>query len=64
MSMVRYETCCGGRLLKVIEQVDVTGAGHAEADGVEFIDGQYFWKVDEQRVADDVAQAMLAKFGL
>ena len=60
---VRYETYCGGRLLKVYEQLDVTSmGGNATADGTEFVDGQHFWKVDEQRVADDVAQAMLAKW--
>ncbi len=60
---VRYETYCGGRLLKVLEQADITNGMHAEADGTEFADGQHFWKVDEQRVADDVAQAMLAQAG-
>ena len=59
---VRYEVFCGGRLLKVFEQINVSDPGHAEADGVEFVDGQHFWKVDEQQVADDVAQAMLAKW--
>src|SRR6266702_639113 len=61
MARVRYETFCGGRLLKVTGQVDVSSGG-AEADGTEFVDGQYWWKVDEQRVADDVAQAMLDKY--
>ena len=56
---VRYEVYCSGRLLKVIQQIDVTEIGHPEADGTEFIDGQYFWKIDEQRVADDVAHAMV-----
>lgn len=60
---VRYETYCDGRLLKVFEQVDVTTGMHAVADGIEFVDGQHYWKIDEQRVADDVAQAMLAKHG-
>jgi hypothetical protein len=54
---VRYETLCGGRLLKVTEQVDVSGGG-ALKDGTEFVDGQYWWVVDDQRVADDVARAM------
>jgi hypothetical protein len=58
---VRYETFCDGRLLKVFEQVDITTGMHAVADGTEFVDGQHFWKIDEQRVADDVAQAMLAQ---
>lgn len=57
----RYETYCDGRLLKVFEQVDVTTGMYPEADGTEFVDGQHYWKIDEQRVADDVAQAMLAK---
>ena len=57
---VRYEVLCGGRLLKVIEQVDVTSLGHAEADGTEFVDGQYWWMADDQRIQVDVAQAMMA----
>jgi hypothetical protein len=61
VARVRYETFCNGRLLKVFEQVDVTSGMKAVADGTEFIDGQHYWKVDEQRVADDVAQAMLAQ---
>jgi hypothetical protein len=60
---VRHETFCDGRLLKVFEQIDVTTGPHREADGIEFVDGQHFWKVDEQRVADDVASAMLARWG-
>lgn len=67
---VRYETFCGGRLLKVTEQLNVTtygdlaGAGTegTPADGIRFSDGAHWWVVDEQRVADDVAQAMLAKW--
>ena len=59
MERVRYEVYCGGRLLKVIGQVDVTPAGHAEADGAEFIDGQHRWMVDMQWVSADVAGAML-----
>ena len=59
---VRYETFCGGRLLKVFEQVNVTLGMAAESDGTEFVDGQHFWKIDEQRVADDVAQAMLRQY--
>jgi hypothetical protein len=67
---VRYETFCSGRLLKVFEQVNVTTLGDladaeadgAPADGVRFVDGAHFWKIVEQRVADDVAQAMLAKW--
>jgi hypothetical protein len=62
VARVRYETFCGGRLLKVFEQVDVTSGMHAMADGTEFVDGQHFWKIDEQRVADDVALAMLAQW--
>lgn len=59
---VRYEVFCGGRLLKVHEQVDVTTGMHGVADGTEFVDGTWFWKIDEQRVADDVAQAILAQW--
>lgn len=63
MARVRYETRCGGRLLKVFDQVNVTTAAHREADGTEFVDGQHWWVVDEQRVADDVALALLAQAG-
>jgi hypothetical protein len=66
---VRYETFCDGRLLKVIEQLNVTTLGDlagadvgCPADGVRFVDGVHPWMVDQQRVADDVAQAMLAKW--
>jgi hypothetical protein len=59
---VRYEVFCDGRLLRVTEQVDVSIGMNREADGTQFIAGQHFWKIDEQRVADDVAQAMLARF--
>jgi hypothetical protein len=57
---VRYEVFCGGRLLKVTEQLDVTPDPHAEADGTSFTDGQHWWVADEQRVAVDVARAMRA----
>jgi hypothetical protein len=69
---VRYEIYCGGRLLRLIEQLDVTTWGDladdddvagAPADGIRFVDGPHYWKIDEQRVAEDVAQAMLAKHG-
>jgi hypothetical protein len=56
MGRVRYEVYCGGRLLKVFEQVDVSSP---ESDGREFVDGQFRWMVDEQFVADDVAGALL-----
>jgi hypothetical protein len=76
---VRYETYCGGRLLKVYDQVEVPNfhggpfATREKAEAarreplpgwpvgpVPVVDGQQFWKVDEQVVAADVAQAMLA----
>lgn len=65
---VRYETYCGGRLLKVTEQLDVTSlgdhaaAGSAPADGLRFADGSHYWMIDEQRVAEDVARAVQAKW--
>ena len=59
---VRYETYCSGRLLKVFDQLDVTEAGHPEADGTKFIDGQHRWIIDGKFVADDVAQAMLSAY--
>jgi hypothetical protein len=64
VNRVRYETFCGGRLLKVFEQMEVPEWGKpvAPADGVPTVDGQHYWKIDEQRVADDVAQAMLARW--
>lgn len=60
---VRYETRCGGRLLKVTEQIDVTAGPCREADGTQFVDGSHWWMIDEQRVADDIAQAMLRAAG-
>jgi hypothetical protein len=61
---VRYEAYCGGRLLKVYGQVDVTPAEKAgAANGSEFVDGQHWWVIDGRRVAGDVAQAMLAAAG-
>ena len=93
MARVRYETRCGGRLLKVIEQVEVPDfpgdlrrddllpgqyrdtpfataeaaaeatAAYRAASTVPVVDGQWWWMVDEHRVADDVARAMLAEYG-
>ena len=76
---VRYETRCKGRLLKVTEQVEVPNFHdapypHAEAaaeasaryraeNDVPVVDGQFWWMVDQQRVAADVARAMLAEYG-
>jgi hypothetical protein len=57
---VRYEVFCGGRLLKVTEQLDVTSGLPAEADGTSFADGKHWWVADEQRIAVDVALAMRA----
>jgi len=59
---VRYEVYCDGRLLKVYEQLDVSTVHQAARDQREYIDGQHYWKIDEQTVADDVAQAMLARY--
>ena len=93
MAEFRYETRCGGRLLKVIEQVEVPDfpmdysradllpgqdlrspyptaeaaaeatAAYRAASTVPVVDGQWWWMVDEHRVADDVARAMLAEYG-
>lgn len=63
MSRVRYETYCGGRLLKVTELLGLTGPGDRLREGSEFWDGRHYWKIDEAEVADDVAQAMLASYG-
>jgi len=60
---VRYAIYCEGRLLKVTDQVDVTEGIHPQRDGTAFVDGLYWWKIDEQVVADDVAKAMLDKYG-
>jgi hypothetical protein len=57
---VRYETYCGGRLLKVIAQIDVMSAGSMYH---EYVDGRHIWQVDDREVAEDVAQAMLARSG-
>ena len=76
---VRYETRCGGRLLKVFQQVEVPDFRdapypHAQAaeeatviyrwsSTVPVVDGTHWWVVDDHRVADDVARAMLAEYG-
>jgi hypothetical protein len=57
---VRYEVFCGGRLLKETEQVELGGITRAAAGAGEWADGHYRWMVDQQYVADDVAQAILA----
>jgi hypothetical protein len=59
---VRYETFCSGRLLKEVEQIELGGIGYAAVGAGEWIDGQYRWMVDQQYVADDVAQAILARW--
>ena len=79
MARVRYETRCGGRLLKVTEQVEVpefhdAPYPHAQAaadataayraqNTVPVVDGRWWWIVDDHQVADDVARAMLAEYG-
>ena len=75
----RRETYCGGRLVKVIEQVEVPDfegdpyptaevakrfAEHYRAmRDVPVVDGPYHWEADGQRVEPDVARAMLAEYG-
>jgi hypothetical protein len=79
MARVRYETRCGGRLLKVIDQVEVPdfdglpyltaewaadGAARYRAENdVPVVDGAFWWEADGQRVEPDVARAMLAEYG-
>ncbi len=62
MSRVRYETRCGGRLLKVFGQVELPEPGK-RPDDWQHVDGQHWWVIDEQQVESDVAMAMLAKHG-
>jgi hypothetical protein len=59
----RYEVYCGGRLLKVFEQISVSTYGDVACGEPTYIDGHHFWKIDEQAVAADTAQALLAKYG-
>ena len=59
---VRYETRCGGRLLKVFEQVCIPLMGQ-RPDDYDHTDGVHWWVVDEQRVEPDVARAMLTEYG-
>ena len=59
----RYEVYCGGRLLKVVERIDVTPNERDGHPPTEFIDGGYLWMVDQKYVAADVAGAMLATYG-
>lgn len=61
--MNRYETYCGGRILKVIEQVEVTTLGDVANGKQAYVDGSHYWKIDEQRVAADVAYGMLQAAG-
>ena len=74
----RREIHCGGRLIKVIEQVEVpdfTGPPFRTAEAaaaatdlyratfdIPVVDGDYHWEVDGQRVTPDVARAMLAEY--
>jgi hypothetical protein len=60
---VRYEIYCQGRLLKVFEQIDVSTMGDIAKGKPAYVDGSHYWKIDEQTVAPDIAQAMLAKYG-
>ena len=62
MSRVRYETRCGGRLLKVFEQVVLPEPGK-RSDDWPHVDARHWWVIDEQQVEPDVAMAMLAKHG-
>lgn len=81
MGRRRYETYCGGRLLKAFEQVEIppfdrppyASPGEADAagrlyraqhgDDIPTVDADHYWVIDGQVVAEDVAQAMLAKYG-
>jgi hypothetical protein len=79
MSAVRYETYCGGRLRKVIMQVEVpdfdgppypTAEAAAEAtarwrasNDVPVADGEFWWLLDGRQVSPDVAARMLAEAG-
>jgi len=59
---VRYETYCHGRLLKVFEQLDISTMGDVADGERKYVDGLHYWKIDEQEVAADIAQAMLARY--
>jgi hypothetical protein len=63
MDRVRYEVFLGGRLLKIVTQIQVDGfLGSATADSGnprDFVDGKHRWMVDQGYIAEDVAQAML-----
>lgn len=61
--MNRYEAYCAGRLLKVIDQIEVTTVGDSAEGKQVYVDGPHYWKVDEQRVAADVAYVMLLAAG-
>jgi len=63
MTRVRYEVYCKGRLLKVFEQVNVSTLGDIAHGEPQYVDGYHFWKIDEDEVAADVAQALLARYG-
>jgi hypothetical protein len=54
---------CTGRLLKVFEQISVSTIGDVARGEPKYIDGQHFWKIDEDEIAADVAQALLATYG-
>jgi hypothetical protein len=60
--IVRYETYCGGRLLRIIEQVDVT-AVEVPPDARVYVDGSWTWEADRQQIAPDIAQVMLDAAG-
>ena len=62
MARVRYETRCGGRLLKVFSQIDLPEPGK-RSDDWQHVDGDHWWVVDEQQIEPDVARAMLAEYG-
>lgn len=56
---VSYSVFCGGRVLRVTEQLNVSIMATAEAV---FVGGRHWWIIDEQRVEEDVAQAMIAAY--
>lgn len=65
MARVGYEVFLGGRLLKETELVYVGNPGAAadSGDPADYVPGQFRWMVDQQYIAEDVAQAMPEKGG-
>jgi hypothetical protein len=53
--MIRTETYLGGRLVKEIDQVDVSSAQTLRR---EYIDGRHRWLLDGTEITEDEALAM------